>query len=208
MRKSYDHRIRIRADIYARLMRRKTREGRIESMNHYIESVLMAHANGGGTLTPLSKNQSKNSGRAGQGSARPGQAGLLNRLWLHATQGSSYWKLGLAFLVLLSSSGCGKFGRKLLGIEPEIKNHYIPMRPDYREFAIAGDAFSVLVVGLHDARYMGVKACDDFACVPLPYHLEDMGKTATFIQDRDLVTFVNLATVFPFATKVRIEYVL
>lgn len=75
MRKSYDHRIRIRADIYARLLRRKVAEGRVESMNHFIESALLAYAIGGTTLTPSPKRQLKKSGRAGQGRVGRGRGG-------------------------------------------------------------------------------------------------------------------------------------
>lgn len=113
--------------------------------------------------------------------------------------------LALCF-ILLFLPGCGKQWEKFWGQDMENDVVYITDKGFAVESPINGqDMIRVLVPGLSKAQFVNCKLVDSTGVfIEIPVFTNNVNVLA--LQDRDMVTFVNL-NALPNAVRVRVEYI-
>lgn len=128
-------------------------------------------------------------------------------------------KVGLLVLVALLLTGCGRKWEQLWGQDTKPEKVWMPMRPSAIEAEIRNDKFFIRDSRIATATYISVWACDQVdVCLPLPQATEEpLTGQATCLVDRShtdewytmpgLISFFNLKTKLPWASKVRVDFV-
>lgn len=122
----------------------------------------------------------------------------------------NFISMGLMLIMfLVVFGGCGKngFGQKLFGIEADTKVIQLGGVP--LDIEITGDSFGIhksMISGLQDAVTICYKAHDGTNFVGIPMDGSNTGTGGAYVETEDEILFYRLASYYPWATHVRIEY--